>query len=232
MTSTEKLYGIVNSYVAELRAAYDEFAGKLAANERARGSELFDDITNDARAKRDGRVSAARDAAISGIDAVFSDMNARAAMIEAPALTPEQVGILQVLKMHDDSMRGINIDELRAAARAMHGNFVGLSVLDDMARKSGHAGENFGAQASALYGEPLLSALRAMRRQCIAFVGGSGASRARELEARYHGRRYGAAEPDIDALPRVDRFADEDAFMAWLVPTGVRVDALRKAVDE
>lgn len=142
MNNTRNLYTKAKEYQDKRKAIVDAYEGRLASLERMKGSQYYEEEAKKAEAERDTAVSALKEEYSPAFEAIMGEMLAAAGRREAQAPTAEELRIVQALKLRDyKSMRNVNeeilTEELSHIARAVKGNAMCLSIVQDVARENG-----------------------------------------------------------------------------------------------
>lgn len=227
MSNTSKVYGAVRDYMNTRASARQVFLNRKAELARAKGSQLYAKEMDKAKKKREETVSAARAAAEKTVNDALKNMTERADRIEAIAPDDNMVRILQVLALHEQCSQ----TDLNMAARAMHGNAVGLSLIGDLARRNGYGnGAQYLNMCKDLTASQAVEAVRDLAAVCSAiFKNTSGANAARLLAAEAHQRAYGGTV-DPDDMPQETGYASERDF--YTRNLHVDFDVLCRAVND
>lgn len=208
MKRTEMYFRAVSAFRAALRKAESEYNAGLARIEKYKGSRAYDEELRKVETVRRDSVKAAQEKAAQEFSSVVSEMREAAIARPMTAPTPEQLALLQALKMRSS----INADELQQAARTVGDCQLALSVLDDLAREHGHMGLHFGKEST----DSILKHIDSLSANAKKIVRMNAVDRKREA--------VGAASPwsanyDPAALESfaVDRdFNSEQDALAWL----------------
>jgi len=134
MTRTERYFKNIQWFRQNLREIDARYKPDYDRLERFKDSESYADSKRVLDEQRKKEVDALRQETQKRITAVVDDMER--AYMERPtsAPTPEQLALLQTLKMRET----IGRDELREAANSLKGCPVAERVLEEIARKNGH----------------------------------------------------------------------------------------------
>lgn len=142
MKNTLNLFAKAKEYQDKRKAIVDEYEGHLASLEQMKGSTYYEKEAKAAEEKRDAALSSLKAEYAPAFSAIMGEMLAAAGRREAQAPTAEELRIVQALKMRDyKSMQNVNeeslTEELSHIARAVKGNSMCLSIVQDVARENG-----------------------------------------------------------------------------------------------
>lgn len=216
------LYHTIKLFQTEQQEAYSRYIKRIEALEQYKGSEYYQQESKRAmverRATEDAARRIARDSCQKWLDAMREAARARKAL----APTQEQINLLSALKLRDS----VSTDELETIARAMDGNSMGLSIIQEYARaqakkraeKSGlHSDVEIGVpdfskyKTGPLTGTDAEDFLKNLAVSCREIINSDGASRVRGFVADLHERTHGV--PAIrDSLPREPVYESEEQF--------------------
>lgn len=136
---TERYFDNLRWLKGELQQVEDEYNDAMKAAEQYRGSKGFDRLVSQATAQRDSMVSVIRDKYGRTFRELINGMREKAATRTVNPPSPEQINVLQVLKMRSK----VSMEELKAAARTMQNCPLALSVLEEIGHDNGHPGARF-----------------------------------------------------------------------------------------
>lgn len=187
---------------SEAREAYLLTCRRL---EQAKGSQLYSDGMKAASDKRAATVEAAQARARAAVRQILSEMRANAAKIQVDAPTPEQLAILQAVKMRD----GISSEALEEIAASLDGNALALGVLDDIARKNGLYFNFTGTRSRKLSRAAVEGIINDVQRETEKIINDPvGVAPAAAIYANNRRTMYNDVL-DLDNLPQVPEYRDE-----------------------
>ncbi len=135
MTNTERFFKNIVWFREELSEIDERYKPKYDRLERFEDSQHYAGDKADLDKQRAVEVDALRRETLARINTVVDDMTQTYMERPSSAPTQEQLALLQALKMRETISR----DELREAANALKECPVGERVLEEIARKNGHA---------------------------------------------------------------------------------------------
>lgn len=135
MTNTTRYFDSIKQFRDNLRKINAHYQPEYEHLEKFKDSEYYASSKKIIDDRRQQEVDALRLEATRRIATVVDDMERTYMERPTSAPTQEQLAILQALKMRDTVER----DELRQAANALKGCPVAERVLEEIARKNGHA---------------------------------------------------------------------------------------------
>ena len=193
MTNTEYLYQAMKKYQDARSAARDEYMQTMKRLESSKGSAYYDEQREKAMKKRNDTVAAAQAECMKTVDNALSCMRTAISGRKMEAPTEEMLRILQMLSMRTSVTKA----ELDTAANAMNGNSTALAVLEDIARKHEVLGVNYASMCNnGLSPTKATETLREITKALGHRINDTvGASRAAQLAAAYHERRFGTGTP-------------------------------------
>lgn len=237
MTNTEYLYQAMKKYQTARSAARDDYMQTMKNLENAKGSVYYDEQREKAIKKRNDAVAAAQVECTKTVDNALAYMRSAISSRKMEAPTDDMLRILQMLSMRTSITKA----ELDTAANAMNGNSTALAVLEDLARKHEVLGVNYASMCNnGLSPERATQTLREITKTLAHRINDTvGASRAAQLAAAYHERRYGSGTPardfestlassyhakkptgkpvDLDDLPQEAPYQSEQDFYSGIV---------------
>ena len=173
--------------------------------ERMRGSQYYDDEAKAAREKRAATVEEAQAKARAACQQIFSKMRENAAKISTSPPTPEQLAILQALKMRD----AVTPEELEEIAAAMDGNALALSVVDEISRKNGRYSNFAGTLSNRLSRAATEGIIAEVQRETEKIINDPvGVAPAAALYAHSQSMLYNRSI-DLDDLQKAPEYSDE-----------------------
>ena len=226
MSNTTALYRAIAAYMLTRSEAREEWQLMVRRYASAKGSQMYVDEMKKAREKMDKTVADAQFIARQEIREIIKAMAENADKIKMVPPTEEQIRILQLLSMKEK----VTPAELEGAANAMNGNTTCLSLVDELARKSGVITTPFTSRLSVKSYDPQTArqTIKNLNDACQTIINNiSGASRARLLAAEAHHRMYGGTFDPYE-FPEEAGFADETDFYEKM---GVPLSAFSAAVD-
>ena len=226
MQNTTQLFETINRYMIARAEAREEFLLMKRRNEKAKGSQLYDEVMAEAKAKREKLVDAAQEAARREMAVIVRQMADKAGSVTMTPPTDEQLRILSLLKMREH----VTAAELDSAANSMNGNGAALAVLDEIAHNHEILTTPYSRLATAgLTVDQSKNAIRAIVNECNQIIDNrTGASRAQTMAEEIHARLYGG-NPDPDTFNQEPLFENEEAFYEKVSP--VPLSLLSRAVD-
>lgn len=226
MSNTTRLYRAVAAFIQAREEAREEYLLMGRRYAAAKGSQMYVDEMSKARKKREETVSGAQVIARQEIRETINAMAEKADKIKMQPPTEEQLRILQLLSMKEK----LTTAELEGAANAMEGNATALSLVDELAKKSGVVHVPYASRLSVTAYDPQTArqAIKKLGEACYSIVDNTtGASRARLLAAEQHQRLYGGTF-DPDEFPQEKGFEDETDFYNQM---NIPLSAFSSAVD-
>ena len=183
-----------------------EYSEAMRKIRTAKGSEYYTEASRAAKEKRDNALSTLRTEYMNHFHSIFDDMEASNAARSMKAPTPDELGVLQVLKMKENITKA----DLDMAANSLKNNPACLTVLSEIARKNeiftnydGYGGTELSIQAA----ESLIDALRNNTADFLEY----DTPRAARLYAQHRERMYN--DGDVE-LPARANFSDPDGCFA------------------
>ena len=226
MSNTTSLYRAVAAYMLARSEAREEWQLMGRRYASAKGSQMYVDEMKKAREKRDKTVADAQFIARQEVRETLKAMAEKADKIKMQPPTEEQLRILQLLSMKEKLTEA----ELAGAANAMDGNAAALSLVDELARKSGIITTPFTSRLSVKAYDPLTArqTIQRLGDACYRIIDNtSGASRARLLAAENHQKMYGGTFDPYE-FPEEKGFEDETDFYNQM---NIPLSAFSSAVD-
>lgn len=226
MSNTTRLYRAVAAFIQAREEAREEYLLMGRRYAAAKGSQMYVDEMSKARKKREETVSGAQVIARQEIRETINAMAEKADKIKMQPPTEEQLRILQLLSLKERPTTA----ELEGAANAMDGNAAALSLVDELAKKSGIVHVPFTSRLSVKAYDPLTArqAIQRLGNACYSIVDNTtGANSTALLCAENHQRLYGGSF-DPDELPQEKAFEDESDFYNQL---NIPLSAFSVAVD-
>jgi len=243
MNNSYLLYDTITSFQRKQREAYDEYMRTMQELDKYKGSQHYTDGQKAAMDKRKAAEEAARKDARYWTNKALEQMQAVNRVRKMEALTPEQVALLQAMKMRTD----ISDVELEQIANAMNGNALGIGVVNDFARelykKKEHEGApnaalkhayatppNFSKKVKGQYGIPEMeAALRDIASTCARIINGDGANPARAMAVDLHNSVYGT-NISRDSLKRENIATSETEFFESI--SSVPYEVITKCLND
>lgn len=145
MDRTRIYFEHARDYRSKLRGIWEEYGKAEKELEPYRGSAGYNNDVAEAAKTRDAAISALQAQYREKFATVLEGMKKSATSRPMTAPTPEQLALLQALKMRETLSR----DELEQAGRTLKDSPVCLSVLDEIAMRQGYAGLRFGGEGTA-----------------------------------------------------------------------------------
>lgn len=226
MTNTTRLYRAVADFVQARGEAREEYLLMGRRYASAKGSQMYVDEMSKARKKREKTVSDAQFIARQEIRETLNAMAEKADKIKMKPPTEEQLRILQLLSMKEK----LTTAELEGAANAMDGNATALSLVDELANKSGFVHVPYATRLSVTAYDPQTArqAIQRLGEACYSIIDNTtGANRTRLRLAEQHQKLYGGTV-DPDELPQEQVFEDESDFYNQM---NIPLSAFSSAVD-
>lgn len=162
MTNTERYFQNISFFRRDLREIDERYKPLYDRLERFKDSGSYPAEKAQLDERRSWEVDALRRETMARINTVLSDMERTYMERPSSAPTPDQLALLQALKMRETVSR----DELREAANALKGCPVGERVLEEIARKNGHAM----ALSKELSGDEVRKHLQSLRKSAAHMV--------------------------------------------------------------
>lgn len=226
MTNTTRLYRAVADFVQARGEAREEYLLMGRRYASAKGSQMYVDEMSKARKKREKTVSDAQFIAQQEIRETLNAMAEKADKIKMKPPTEEQLRILQLLSMKEK----LTTAELEGAANAMEGNATALSLVDELANKSGFVHVPYATRLSVTAYDPQTArqAIQRLGEACYSIIDNTtGANRTRLRLAEQHQKLYGGTV-DPDEFPQEKGFEDETDFYNQM---NIPLSAFSSAVD-
>ena len=226
MSNTTRIYNAVADFMSIRAQSREEFLETAQRYADAKGSRMYDNEMSKARKKREETVAAAQVIARQEIGEILESMAEKADRIKMQPPTVEQLRLLQMLSLREKLTEA----ELVGAANAMDGNAAALSLVDELAKKSGVVHIPFTSRLSVMAYDPLTArqAIRKLGDACFSIVDNTtGANKMRLQAAEYHKRLYGG-DFDPDSFPQEAAFQSESDFYNQV---GIPLTAFAAAVD-
>lgn len=206
MKLTEKYLSAVKDFQKAAAQIEAEYNAEMERAKRFEGSDGGREIKEKAKAKRDAALLAERQKGVKSFREIVTAMRANVKNRKITAPTPEQLAILQTLKMREK----VTADEFRQAENSLADCPLALSVLDELARSQGviYTGKRKVMTAPDASGH-----IDALERNALAMMRGENArfNRAPEdmgdLLTRWGGFSYAL---DVDSLGRQKAVVDTD----------------------
>ncbi len=145
MDRTRIYFEHARDYRAKLRGIWEEYGKAEKELEPYKGSAGYNNDVAEAAKTRDAAITSLQNEYREKFDVVLKGMRQSATSRPMTAPTPEQLALLQALKMRETISR----DELEQAGRTLKDSSVCLSVLDEIAMRQGYAGLRFGGESTA-----------------------------------------------------------------------------------
>lgn len=231
MDITYTLFDTLRTFDNLRRQNRQEYLNFMKQHERFKGSEGYEKDKATAAQKRQQADDAARKTATAKIDECIKQMRENIGKRAISAPTAEMVNILQILNMKTSMTRPM----LDAAARAMNGNSLCLSALNDIAAKHeqktglnprtakpGESPKKFvsfpdymqyatdlGGDKASRYIDNVVSSCREILKSPVKSFLLDNAQR----QERMYGTKY-----DIDDLPQRGELVSERGFFGDIVP--------------
>ena len=133
MKLTERYYNHVRWYKDAVAEIESEYTRAMESAERFKGSEGYKELKQKAEDARAAALDAERKTARKAFSEIIPAMREAVTSRKITPPTPEQLAILQALKMRDS----LTADEIRQAANNMRECPLALSVLGDLAKSKG-----------------------------------------------------------------------------------------------
>ena len=219
MSNTWSLYTTIRDFQQEQRRAFDRYREHMAALEPYKGSEHYRQESEKAMQERRATEDAARQNARYYAQRTLGMMQEASRNRKAVAPTQEQINLLSVMKLRES----VPLDELEAIARAMNGNSLGVSVIQEYARdqaqkqaeKTGRRGDASFIPDFTKYATDKVpdadAFLKNLASACATIIDGDGASRVRGMMADLHESAHGVPA-NRDNLPRQPIYEGEAQF--------------------
>lgn len=132
VNSVRSLYLTMRDFAKARAAAREKYLEEKNRLANAQGSAFYDEAMKQAAETRRQTVEAAQVQARAEAREFLEAMREKAAKIEAIPPTPEQLAILETLRMREK----LTENDLLTAANAMNGNGLCLSVIQELAAKN------------------------------------------------------------------------------------------------
>ena len=142
---TRHFFEAVNDHRTGLRGLHGKYDADLKNLEQYKGSKGYDKEVAEIEKKRKEALVDFRNRQAKRFNEILDGMRESATSRPMIAPTPEELALLQTLKMRDK----IGRDELEQAARTLKNSPVGLSVLNEIAEKNEIRGVHFGEESTA-----------------------------------------------------------------------------------
>jgi hypothetical protein len=159
---TRHYFEAVKGYRSGLRAIWEKYDAEMQRLEPYKGSDGYDKDVEALENARKSSVAALQMEYGKRFDSILNGMRESATSRPMTAPTPEEIALLQALKMREK----IGADELKQAARTLKNNPVCLSVLDEIAEKNEIRGIRFGGESTASILEYVDSLAESAKRIC------------------------------------------------------------------
>ena len=205
---------VVDFYVAaqefqdKRNAISQEHSETMRKIRTAKGSEYYDKSAKNAGEKKAAALSALKAEFAPRFNSILDSMEATNAARSMKAPTPDELGVLQVLKMKENITKA----DLDMAANSLKNNPACLTILSEIARKNeiftnydGYGGTELSVQAAG-------NLIDALRNNTIDFLN-FDTPRAARLYAQHRERFYGENTEDVE-LPARQNFSDPDGCFA------------------
>lgn len=148
MSLTSEYFEIIKNYRRAVADAQEKAGEKIRRAEKARGSELYKELIDEAQKELENAAKAARETAKPKLRIVIDKMRQNVSQQKPVPPTSEMLEKLQFLKMRFDVLNlrsndnfadrdTITYDELKEAATFCQGNSEALKVVKDMATRKG-----------------------------------------------------------------------------------------------
>lgn len=219
MKNSELFYEAAHKFQDERQQVKAAYKARLASLEPTKGSQFYKDGLADAEDEYNRQLERLRSNAKVTLDSALDGMMQVNAKRGTVAPTQEQIAILQALQMREHLTNG----ELNAAANAMNGNDLALSVLNDLAAKHGVAAAFHSDRPSAGTIDSVIDDLRHGTADFLAH----DTPRAARIASKYAAEKYNNAPAE---LPERKAFTDKAGCFREMGYTG-DVDAFCSAVD-
>ena len=224
--NTTNLYRAVADFMTARSEAIEEYLLMTRRYASAKGSQMYIDKMDEAAKKRDKAISDAQAIAKQEIRETLKAMAEKADKIKMQPPTPEQIRLLQLLKMKDRLTEA----ECVGAANAMDGNATALALVDELATKSGVLHTSYVRSLAVKTYDPATArqAIRELAEACYEIVNNTtGASKVALLTKQRHQRQYGGTFDPYE-LPQEEPFKDESDFYEQM---NIPLSAFSAAVD-
>ncbi len=159
---TTHYFNAVCEHRAGLNGINAKYDADLTKIEQYKGSEGYEKDKADIEKRRKEALAAFREKQAKAFESILDGMRTSAQSRTMTPPTPEQLALLQALKMRDK----IGRDELEQAARTLKDCAVGLSVLDEIADKNEIRGARFGGESTASVMEHINDLAESAKRIC------------------------------------------------------------------
>ncbi|RKM60498.1 hypothetical protein D6855_07215 [Butyrivibrio sp. CB08] len=144
MNRTKQFYDLTMKYRKGLNEINDKYDAELAKIDKYRGSAGYDKDRDSIEHRRKDAIAAFQNERLTAFLTIIDEMRKTAKSRTMTAPTSEELALLQALKMRDN----IGKDELEQASRTLRNCPVGLSILDEIAKKNDVMGVRFGAEST------------------------------------------------------------------------------------
>lgn len=232
--NTDLFYTRAAEYQEKRKGIMDNYKNRMEELERAKGSRLYID---EAKKAEDTRSAALEELKNEYLEYFRISLKAMETENENRGLTPptpEQIAILQVLKMHDvaetDEARAAIKKELDRAANSCKNNAMAISVINEIATKNGLV-RHYLSEDKELTAESVSGLINLLKTEITDFMN-NDTSRAARLAAEHHAALYGNVESR--PLPLRPLFDDKAGCFNILTHgqlAGEVLTAFCKAVD-
>lgn len=159
---TRHYFEAVKGYRSGLRDIWGKHDADMRRLEQYKGSKGYEKEVKDLVKGRKSAVEALQREYVKRFSSILSGMRESATSRPMIAPTPEELALLQALKMREK----ISVDELEQAARTLKKNPICLSVLDEIAEKNEIRGVHYGAESTASVMEHIDSLAESAKRIC------------------------------------------------------------------
>ncbi len=157
---TRHLYEAVNDHRAGLRSLHAKYDDELKRIEPYKGSDGYEKDVAKIERERKEALELFRNKQAKRFDGILEGMRESATSRPMVAPTQEELALLQALKMRES----IGKDELEQAARTLKDSPVGLSILNEIAKKNNLYGIHYGAESTASVLEHIDSLSESVKR--------------------------------------------------------------------
>lgn len=227
MTNSDNLFYSVRMFERERAEIMDKYEAKLAGLQPMRGSEYFTSETEAAeKAKDETLAELQKDYRKKFHDCLAEMRNVNGKRgVAAPDET--QLNILQVLKMREN----VTSHELDGIARALSGNMLALSALQEVAHKHGIARNYLSFYTGGDVPVETVDRALDMLESGLMDLVRSDVIRSAQLYREFHERKYGV-DPNAAPLPKRKPLINKgDLYRRYGGLTDDKLGAFYAAVD-
>lgn len=147
MKNSERYYLRVKALMDDRAEINGEYETGIKKIEQYKGSDYYRDTKKKLTAERDAAIAAMREKHGLAFREIIKEMRDKASSRTVVAPTPDQLAVLQALKMRNK----VDLEELKQAARTMTECPLALSVLTEIAHDNGHPGISFNKELTPDY---------------------------------------------------------------------------------